>query len=291
MTTAEKLNYERRTSYAITEKKAKGAIRADTGIFAQTGTGVTFSDALYSITADAPDVFTTPAEKAMKSRFDTCEAADGTMVDIPERWLGKYSEPARCYASGIKRAEEFLKEQLGIDPARRTPTHEITEEQREWLTSRHDFSKINGDGEEYGELVADLIYLNVMSPSEIARINSPVSQALLNMGLTRVESGFDTPFNSGIFALLMDSEDEGENKLADLIMDYLKARYSCAKPEDEDSIKALDGMMENENDCLFTLLSLFVRSRAEAERAEEQRYRVKDASRQFDEDFGALINI
>ncbi len=298
MTTAEKLNYERRTSYAITEKKGKGAIRADTGIFAQTGTGVTFSDALYSITADAPDVFTTPVEKAMKSRFDTCETADGAIVDVPERWLGGYSEPARCFASGIKAAENFLKNKLGIDPDKREPTHEITDEQREWLESRHELSKINGDGEEYGELVADLIYLNVYTPMEIASMHNLVPTGLFENGsqIARVGAGFSLfDFQPDIFGLLDKTKEAGEDKLAEAIMEYLKKRYSYAKPEDEESAKAVDSAMAKENDCLFALLSLFVKSREEAERVDEQRYRdnlnFKDASRQFDEDFGALINI
>ncbi len=294
MTTAEKLNYERRTSYAITEKKGKGAIRADTGIFAQPGTGVTFSDALYSLTADAPDVFTTPVEKAMKSRFDTCEAADGTMVEVPERWLSKFSEPARCYASGIKTAEKFLKEKLGIDPNRRESAHEITAEQREWLSSRHDLSKISGDGEEYGELVADLIYLNVFTPMEIASMHNIIPSGLFENGkqIAGVDAGFSLPeYQPDILGLLDKTKEEGEDKLAEAIMEYLKKRYSYAKPEDEESALKLDKMMSTENDCLFALLSLFVKSREEAERAQEQRYRVKDASRQFDEDFGALINI
>ncbi len=298
MTTAEKLNYERRTSYAITEKKAKGAVRADTGIFAQTGTGVTFSDALYSITADAPDVFTTPTEKAMKSRFDNCEAADGTMVDVPDRWLKNLSEPARCYAAGIKAAEKFLKDKLGIDPNRRESAHEITEEQREWLASRHDLSKIKGDGEEYGELVADLIYLNVFTPIEVASMHNIIPTGLFENGkqMARVDADFSLlDFQPGFFELLNKTEeDDGEDKLAELIMEYLKKRYSYADPEDE-SAETYDKMMTNESDCLFTLLSLFVKTREEAEQAEGRRYRdnlnFKDASRQFDEDFGALINI
>lgn len=298
MTTAEKLNYERRTSYAITEKKGKGAIRADTGIFASAGTGVTFSDALYSITADAPDVFTTPTEKAMKSRFDTCETADGTTVGVPERWLSKLSEPARCYAAGIKTAEKFLKDKLGIDPNGRGSTHEITAEQREWLKSRHDLSKISGDGEEYGELVADLIYLNVYTPMEMASMHNMVPSGLFENGnqVERVEAGFSLlEYQPDIFGLLDKTKEEGEDKLAEAIMEYLKKRYSYAKPEDEESARELGKMMSTENDCLFALLSLFVKSREEAESAEEQRYRdnlnFKDASRQFDEDFGALINI
>lgn len=62
-----------------------------------------------------------------------------------------------------------MQDHLGIDANKRTPTHEITGEQKEWLASRHDLSKLHEYSPVSAErqnFLADLVYLNVISPDD-----------------------------------------------------------------------------------------------------------------------------
>lgn len=71
--------------------------------------------------------------------------------------------------SALNKVREKLREE-GIDADKRTPTHEITDEQMEWLSERYDlgsFRELNPDRDpEYGNFILDLVYLNVLSPDE-----------------------------------------------------------------------------------------------------------------------------
>ncbi|MDE7361152.1 MAG: hypothetical protein K2N38_04395 [Oscillospiraceae bacterium] len=58
----------------------------------------------------------------------------------------------------------------GIDADSRVPTHEITDEQMEWLAERHDLGFLSVCGqthEDYGKFLLDLAYLNVFSLDEL----------------------------------------------------------------------------------------------------------------------------
>lgn len=129
-------------NYGIPEKKYTKT--AETG---------TFTDALNSI---------------VESRKNTL-GINGE--DIPENWtsgIGGHDLEAR------KNVENYLKS-IGEDLSNRTPTHFVTEKQREWLASRHDLGSISEGGfsREYGELLGDLYYLNVISKDDITALNSP----------------------------------------------------------------------------------------------------------------------
>lgn len=71
--------------------------------------------------------------------------------------------------SALDKVRAKLKEE-GINADKRTPTHEITDEQMEWLSERHDlgsFTELHPDRDpEYGNFILDLVYLNVLSPDE-----------------------------------------------------------------------------------------------------------------------------
>ena len=98
-------------------------------------------------------------------------------VGAPERWTSNslYTldvDTLKGYRVNHD-ALEKVKEQLrsdGIDADRRTPSHEITDEQMEWLDTRYDLdflSVCSFEHPEYGNFMLDLAYLNVFSLDEV----------------------------------------------------------------------------------------------------------------------------
>lgn len=84
-------------------------------------------------------------------------------ITIPDKW--RTDQPKNA----IDIAVAYMRDTLGIDVDSRVPTHEITEEQKEWLSSRHDLSKLHEysfASAERQNFLADLVYLNVMSADE-----------------------------------------------------------------------------------------------------------------------------
>lgn len=69
----------------------------------------------------------------------------------------------------LDKVKEKLKSE-GINADGRTPTHEISDEQLEWLKSRHDFDHLVDcmmEDSEFSNFMLDLAYLNVFSFDEI----------------------------------------------------------------------------------------------------------------------------
>ncbi len=61
-------------------------------------------------------------------------------------------------------------EKEGVDPSRRTPTHEVTDEQMDQLAEKYDFEYLSLAGmedPEYGNFLLDLAYMNVFSLDEM----------------------------------------------------------------------------------------------------------------------------
>ena len=102
-------------------------------------------------------------------------ASDNESV-IPDKWCLDTDK----FGAGVEKAVKYMKDNLGIDPYNRTPTHEITDEQLQWLKSRHNLDDIykteSGTcddgccGWSMGwwdeNFLSDLVYLNVISPDE-----------------------------------------------------------------------------------------------------------------------------
>ena len=102
-------------------------------------------------------------------------ASDNESV-IPDKWCLDTDK----FGTGVDKAVKYMKENLGIDLCNRTPTHEITDEQLQWLKSRHnldDIYKTEGGTSDDGRsgwtmswwdenFLSDLVYLNVISVDE-----------------------------------------------------------------------------------------------------------------------------
>lgn len=146
MTDFERLSLESVNTHAITDNKPKKGIAADDGVMASNGSGVTFADSLKSFTAQTVGAWT----------------PEGEQLDVPDTWDTGSMVPI---LAAVRTAKDFLK-QNGVNPESRVPTHEITDEQRAWLESRHDFEDLKNksvDTPEVADLIGDLYYLNIIS--------------------------------------------------------------------------------------------------------------------------------
>ena len=104
------------------------------------------------------------------------------MNKAPDKWIAESADRTTYYINSIEGpyslslVGEFMNDELGLDPSDRTFTHEITDEQREWLASRYDIEALKNAAVTSGEFqnfFADLYYLGVFSKSEIAEYCSP----------------------------------------------------------------------------------------------------------------------
>ncbi|MCM1055672.1 MAG: hypothetical protein NC394_09145 [Bacteroides sp.] len=89
-----------------------------------------------------------------------------TDLKIPDHWVTEDSDKL-----GVKAAADFLREN-GIEIRDTIPTHHITDEQMEWLKSRHDFSnmELHLDTPECQNFYGDLIVLGVCTFDEIKKL-------------------------------------------------------------------------------------------------------------------------
>lgn len=115
-------------------------------------------------------------QAAGRSFAEYLENASDNESVIPEKWC----QDTDKFGAGVDKAIKYMKENLGIDPYNRTPTHEITDEQLQWLKSRHNLDDIyktesgtSDDGRSgwtkswWDEnFLSDLVYLNVISPDD-----------------------------------------------------------------------------------------------------------------------------
>lgn len=118
-------------------------------------------------------------DRTMSEADKTSSTPDMTSEKIkaPARWtsasLYKIDHDTPKGYTVNKAALSKVREQLsaeGIDADARTPTHEITDEQMDWLGSRYDLEFLGACSfthEEYGNFMLDLAYLNVFSLDEV----------------------------------------------------------------------------------------------------------------------------
>ncbi len=88
--------------------------------------------------------------------------ANDFLSAAPAKWM-----PESSNESAIEKATAFLDE-MGIDAEKRNPTHNLTDEQKSWLKSRHDFDVIERGNSPLDDenFRADLVYLGVITPDE-----------------------------------------------------------------------------------------------------------------------------
>lgn len=203
-------------------------------------------------------------------------------VEVPEQWstenLFGYNAPI------LKNVLNYLNNELGVDTSKRTPTHTITDEQREWLASRHDLEALNnstGETSELMQLFGDLVFLNVMSVSDVC--NTMVPQP---------------PLPEGQKGMIIWGDQDNFPDDTDLLLERIKKyiemhRHLFELNKSEWSIDYLNeyfDFMESLEECHEVLSDLF-RPVAKEDKDSELigNRNVTDASEQLKADFGALL--
>lgn len=220
---------------------------------------VSFSEYLDSVTAVVQD--NTAANKAiiaLQKQAGTYDPHNNADIQIPDSW---YTEGIPI--SGVKAAEKFLREN-GVDIKDIIPSHNITDEQMEWLRSRHDFSnmELQLDSPECQNLWGDLIVLGVCTFDEIMQLfavqmpeNGVISQVKpgdLGIGGLGIRTGssslkqtfqytFDT--QNAILSAFMDSR--GNKPL------------SALSESDQRFVRSASELLSKKQDIYELLLGLF----------------------------------
>lgn len=203
-------------------------------------------------------------------------------VEIPERWG---SEEKWGYAFVLKDTLDYLNNELGVDTSKRTPTHTITDEQREWLASRHDLEALKnstGDTPELAQLFGDLVFLNVMSASDVCYTMVPIPP--MPEGQT----------SQLIYLGDFDNFPEDTDLLLERIKKYIEMHrhiFELNKSEwSTDYLNEFCGFMKSLDESHKVLSDLF-RPVAKEDKAAELigNRNVIDASEQLKADFGALL--
>lgn len=216
----------------------------------------------------------------------------------PNRWTSE-----RLYTNDTSTPEGYrvnrdalskVKKQLeaeGINADSRTPTHEITDEQMEWLGSRYDFDFLNACSythSEYGNFMLDLAYLNVFSFDEVENMfgvmpfNTNHKGYLYKMDTGDGLSGYVNPF--GGVGNYVDQDD----LYTQLIMEYLKVK--CTGRTEKEYERMTEELAVQRADRMSVIKEFFARVAANKENnLDGAKPNIENISEKLKEDFGGLI--
>lgn len=210
----------------------------------------------------APKTKTASAAGTAFEQYLTQAVTANKSPAVPDKW-----DSQEDWLNTVDKAVDYMINELGMDFSRRTPTHELTEEQKQWLMSRHSLDDIyksidetSETGSGYhkgwydGNFLSDLIYLNVMSPEDVKRVGTvafPAHEGGVLIPLNNWRQGFDTETISGIFRGIAGAM--GEQKF---LIDYIAGKSSLSS-EDLGYLEAAE-KTDKANEAFYDILmSLF----------------------------------
>ena len=220
---------------------------------------------------------------------------------VPENWsdLGVWIShdgyvPTREKLNDFR---DIFMEKLGIDLKNRSKaTHEITDEQKEWLASRYDLSTLQSaavGSDEHNNFMLDLVYLNVFSIEEtIISHSTVVSFAPGEKGSITFDDENKITSSAENF---IDSMSETADTLADFIMEYTAQKYGKVKDAPDDVKKwyeNADKIVEQKREVYDFLKKFFDGLSDNPEQENNNNIvtpNIEDASRKLKEDFGKFI--
>lgn len=148
----------------------------------------------------------------------------------PGKWLKDWTGE-----SPVKKAVQYLSK-MGIDAESRKPAYSLTDEQKEWLRSRHDldaiYNRTSSTLDEYS-FRADLVYLGAISPREAENVWTIAIPA--HCGLNGLQ--------------LLDVENTGGNYLDRLrymiskqktVVDYMLEKYSDPRRREAEDLRFIE---------------------------------------------------
>ena len=217
------------------------------------------------------------------------ESVQTSDISVPEKWITDGG-------LGNSAVEEVLRylDIIGEDTKNRKPTHDITDEQIEWLKSRHDIERLrsgeagynaSGGPAEIQNFYADLVYLNVFSPEDTktAVTSNPIIPAYLveevSSGIYRFKADLCNPLIHGNLDLSECHKAENFNdsdgiygcsgivemalrslvmqtKLLNVIKDKTDD-HERNDSQDEDAIAKMEELLKNKTECCEVLEKIF----------------------------------
>ena len=162
--------------------------------------------------------------------YSSKSSEDELLNVVPDKW-----SKVQTGESPVKKAIQYLKN-MGIDAESRKPTYSLTNEQKEWLRSRHDldaiYNRTSSTLDEYN-FRADLVYLGVISPSEaenIGVIAIPAHCALKGIQL------LDTDKNTGNYLDGLRSIISKQKT----VVDYMLEKYSDPRRREAEDLRFIE---------------------------------------------------
>lgn len=181
-------------------------------------------------------------------------------IRIPDRWKTCWGT-SESYGWGVDIAVKFMREEMGVNASERVPTHKITDEQKDWLASRHNLDTIHNYGIntlEMQNFLADLVYLNIYSPDEaknLTLVSFPSHTGRVGK-LDNVSDGRVFHTSEGNFADLI----AGTIDVQRSIIEYMQKKYDDpvrSQKEDMEYIQKVSQFLANKQECYSALLKLF----------------------------------
>lgn len=306
MTISERSRLESFNSHAISEGKLKRGIGAVDGLMASHGQGVTFADSMYSITAQNVDAWTSEDDKEVQKTAVVDRICKTPMQKLlyyaREKWTDESFYTFDSSSRGYSVNEEALsavREQLrseGINPNTRTPTHEITDEQMEWLNSKYDLkylSECSISEPEFGNFMLDLAYMNVFSLAEVSNMFAgtipPLSDKPQLVSIYYYgdpETGEGAGYVSQISGDTLSYEEWLEERLSITAGNYIKAENPGLTDEEYQEMTAGFIAQHKERMDIIHYIFEFASERFE-NNTTNTLLKINDASEQLKEDFGS----
>ena len=199
---------------------------------------------------------------ALQKQSGTYDPHNNANIQIPDSWYTEWDIPG-VNKSGVDAAEKFLREN-GVDIEKIVPSHDITDEQMEWLKSRHDFSnmELQLGSPECQNLWGDLIVLGVCTYDEIMQLfavqmpeNGVLCQAKPNdLGIGGLGIGTGSSSLKRTFQYTFDTQ----NAILSAFMNSMGNKpLSALNEADQRFVKSASELLSKKQDIYELLLGLF----------------------------------
>ena len=194
----------------------------------------------------------------------------------------------------LERVKEQLREE-GIDADRRTPTHEITDEQMEWLGSRYDLDFLSAcsfSHPDYGNFMLDLAYMNVFSLDEVENMYGVLPFNANHKGyLYKEDTGDGLSGYVNQFGGVNNYVDE-DDLYTQLIMEYIKAKYTGHT--DKEYERMTEDFKAQRTERMMIIEDFFARAAEKSDGntlggMDGARPNIENISEKLREDFGGLL--
>lgn len=240
--------------------------------------------------------FSNALNTAGKSENETDEKRNA-----PAKWseYSLFTMTATGYIADAGTIAEFKRvmSELGIDMnTRPEPSHAITSEQEQWLSSRYDLGSlpnVSVTSEESSNFMLDLVYLNVFTFEEVIMSQSTV------ISLAPGEKGRLT-FNGDELSIsadnFLDAMEESADTLADFLMEYISQKFGKVENADEDVknwYESTEKIVAQKRQVHNVLAEFFARLADDGERenslGDGAKLDIENAADKLKEDFGRFI--